>query len=289
MPRSLLATLFVFCLVVAPLANVRAESSPGYQPPIDVPFKARFDQSEQRYVLLLPNDYQEGNPRDLVIALHGHGSDRWQFATNERGECKGARDAAAAHGLIFVSPDYRAKTSWMGPAAEADLVQLIKKLKSKYGSRRVVLCGGSMGATSALTFTALHPDLVHGVVALNGTANHLEYENFQDAIRESFGGTKQEAPEEYYRRSAEFWPLHFSMPVALTTSGQDTAVPPGSVMRLADILKKLNPQVLHLHRPEAGHETSYDDTVEAMNFVLDRLGPTPVDPTERTARRSARR
>lgn len=289
MPRSLLAALYVFCLVVAPLANVRAESSPGYQPPIDVPFKAHFDRSEQRYVLLLPADYQEGQPRDLVVALHGHGSDRWQFATNERGECKGARDAAAAHGLIFVSPDYRAKTSWMGPAAEADLVQLIRKLKSKYESKRVILCGGSMGATSALTFTALHSGLVDGVVALNGTANHLEYENFQDAIGESFGGAKQEVPEEYYRRSAEYWPLQFTMPVALTTSGQDTAVPPGSVMRLADILKKLNPQVFHLHRPEAGHETSYDDTVEAMNFVIERLRPITKEFTVRNTKRSARR
>lgn len=289
MPRSLLAALFVFCLVVAPLAKVRAESSPGYQPPIDVPFKAHFDRSEQRYVLLLPADYQEGQPRDLVIALHGHGSDRWQFATNERGECKGARDAAAAHGLIFVSPDYRAKTSWMGPAAEADLVQLIKKLKSKYNCKRVILCGGSMGATSALTFTALHPGFVDGVVALNGTANHLEYENFQDAIGESFGGAKQQVPQEYYKRSAEYWPLQFTMPVALTTSGQDTAVPPGSVMRLADILKKLNPQVFHLHRPEAGHETSYDDTVEAMNFVLERLRPVPNKKSASRTKRSARR
>jgi len=280
---------FVLVLVVALLSKVHAESSPGFHPPVDVPFKAKFDGSEQRYVLLLPADYREGQPRDLVIALHGHGSDRWQFATNERGECKGARDAAAARGMIFVSPDYRAKTSWMGPAAEADLVQLIKKLKSKYNCKRVILCGGSMGATSALTFTALHPSLVDGVVALNGTANHLEYENFQEAIAESFGGTKQEAPEEYYRRSAEFWPLHFTMPMALTTSGQDTAVPPGSVMRLAEMIKKLNPRVLHLHRPEAGHETSYDDTVEAMNFVLDRLRPATVERTGRTAKRAARR
>ncbi len=289
MPRSLFTALFVFCLVVAPPAEVQAESSPGFQPPIDVPFKANVDQSEQRYVVLLPTDYKPGEPRDLLIALHGHGSDRWQFATNERGECKGARDAAAAHGLIFVSPDYRAKTSWMGPAAEADLVQIIKMLKSAYRINRVVLCGGSMGATSALSFTALHPRLVDGVVALNGTANHLEYENFQDAIGESFGGAKQEVPEEYYKRSAEYWPLQFTMPVALSTSGQDTAVPPGSVMRLAEILKKLNPAVLHIHRPEAGHETSYDDTVEAMNFVIERLCPVSKDITVRNTKRAARR
>lgn len=289
MPRSLFPIRFVLFVAVALLSQVHANSSPGFGPPLDLAFKANFDRSEQRYVLLLPADYKEGQPRDLVIALHGHGSDRWQFATNERGECKGARDAAAAQGMIFVSPDYRAKTSWMGPAAEADVVQLIKKLKSKYNCKRVILCGGSMGATSALTFTALHPGLVDGVVALNGTANHLEYENFQDAIGESFGGAKQQVPQEYYKRSAEYWPLQFTMPVALTTSGQDTAVPPGSVMRLADILKKLNPQIFHLHRPEAGHETSYDDTVEAMNFVLERLRPVPLKSSTSITKRSARR
>jgi pimeloyl-ACP methyl ester carboxylesterase len=267
--RQFVATFFLIALLVFPATSEGPAS--GYQPPVDVAFTATLDQSEQRYVLLLPVGHQTGQTRDLVIALHGHGADRWQFATNERGECKAARDAAAARGMIFVSPDYRAKTSWMGPAAEADLLQIIQELKAQYAIGRVVLCGGSMGGTSALTFTALHPEWVDGVVALNGTANHLEYEKFQEAIRESFGGSKQEVPEEYYKRSAEYWPLKFTMPVALTTSGLDTDVPPDSVMRLADILKKLNPAVLHIHRPDAGHATSYEDTVAAMKFVLERL------------------
>lgn len=260
-------------LALAFAVTLLATAAPasGYQDPQDRTFTATRDQTEQHYVLLLPTDFAAGQTRDLLVALHGHGSDRWQFAQDARGECKGARDAAADRGMIFVSPDYRAKMSWMGPAAEADTVQLIAALKKEFSIGRVVLCGGSMGATAALTFTALHPDLVDGVVALNGLANHLEYENFQDAIGESFGGSKQQVPEEYYRRSAEYFPLKFTMPVALTTSGQDTTVPPGSVMRLAEILKKINPAVFHLHRPETGHETSYDDTLEAMNFVLGKL------------------
>lgn len=269
-PRLLARSLIVLiALVVFPAAA--EDLATGFQPPVDVAFTATLDQSEQRYVLLLPVDYQAGQPRDLLIALHGHGSDRWQFISNERGECKGARDAASARGMIFVSPDYRAKTSWMGPAAEADLLQIIQDLKAQYTIGRVVLCGGSMGGTSALTFTALHPELIDGVIALNGTANHLEYENFQEAIQASFGGTKQAVPEAYYKRSAEYWPLNFTMPIALTTSGQDTSVPPASVMRLAEILTKLNPQVLHIHRPEAGHATSYEDTRAALDFVLERL------------------
>ena len=54
----------------------------------------------------------------------------------------------------------------MGPAAEADLVQIISDLWKQRATRRLVLSGGSMGATSALTFAALHPNLVDGVAAL---------------------------------------------------------------------------------------------------------------------------
>jgi len=262
--------LLLAAFVLLPAFLAAAGPNPDFQPPADIAFTATLDQTEQRYILMLPQGYQPGEPRDLLIALHGHGADRWQFATHPRDECRATRDAAAEHGMILVSPDYRAKTSWMGPAAEADLLQIIGDLKKAYPIRHTILAGGSMGATSALTFTALHPDLIQGVVALNGTANHLEYEQFQEAIAESFGGTKQEVPEEYYRRSAEYFPLQFTMPVALTTGGQDTSVPPDSVTRLAAILQKLNPMLRHIHRPDVGHATNYEDTRDAIKFVLER-------------------
>lgn len=81
-----------------------------------------------------------------MVALHGHGSDRWQFVQNGRDECRGMRDAAARFGMLFVSPDYRAKTSWMGPAAEADLLQILDELHEKYPIRYTIVGGGSMGA-----------------------------------------------------------------------------------------------------------------------------------------------
>ncbi|MCB1207404.1 MAG: right-handed parallel beta-helix repeat-containing protein, partial [Verrucomicrobiae bacterium] len=111
----------------------------------DVTFRSNLDGSEQRYVELLPAGASEGEVRDVVLAFHGHGSDRWQFARDPRGECRGVREAAAKYGLILVSPDYRAKTSWMGPAAEADVVQIIAELKQRHHIGRVFLAGGSMG------------------------------------------------------------------------------------------------------------------------------------------------
>ena len=115
----------------------------------------------------------------------------------------------------------------------------------------------------------MHPDLVQGVVSFNGTANHLEYENYQDAIIASFGGTKQEIPEEYKRRSAEYWPERFTMPVAVTTGGQDTSVPPDSCTRLVAVLKKLNPNVLQMHQPEGGHSTTHEDSLAACEYVCE--------------------
>jgi pimeloyl-ACP methyl ester carboxylesterase len=238
----------------------------------DIAFTATADQTEQRYVILLPRQFDAGSTVNLLIALHGHGSDRWQFMTPSRDETRAALDIAAKHRMIYVAPDYRARTSWMGPRAESDLLQIIADLKREFRVGKVFLCGGSMGGSSALTFTALHPDLIDGVVAMNATANHLEYDNFQDAIAASFGGTKKTVPLEYKRRSAEYYPERFTMPVALTACGADKSVPPGSVMRLASVLEKLNRKVLLVYRENEGHATKYADAVQAFEFVLAAAG-----------------
>jgi len=220
---------------------------------------------------MLPKGLDATEPVDLVIALHGHGSDRWQFVRHNRAECRGLRDAAARYGMIFISPDYRAKTSWMGPDAESDVLQILDSMKEQYRVRHTFICGGSMGGTAALTFAALHPDRVDGVVALNGTANLVEYTGFQDAISRSFGGTKKEAPDQYQRRSAELHPECLTMPMAATVGGRDTLVPPDSVRRLFAVLRKQGRPVLLIDRPEGGHSTDYKDTTAAIRFVVEKV------------------
>jgi pimeloyl-ACP methyl ester carboxylesterase len=239
----------------------------------DVFFTASVDGSEQAYCEILPKGFRKSKSYDVIIGLHGHGADRQQFAKDPRGECKAFRDIAKKYKMIAITPDYRARTSWMGPKAETDLLDIIKKLKAEYKVKRVFLIGGSMGGTSSLTFAALHPDLVDGVTSMNGLANHLEYKKFQPAISKSFGGSKKEIPEEYKKRSAEFWPEKFTMPVAITVGGKDKIVPPTSVLRLAEALKKLKIPLLVIDRPEVGHETKYDDAMEAMEFMVEKAKP----------------
>lgn len=242
------------------------------QSPKEISFTSKLDHTTQKYLLSSPPGASAEQTIPLLILLHGHGSDRRQAFNDNVAEFRAARDVAAAHKMLVISPDYRAKTSWMGPAAEADMLQIFDDVKKQYRIGKAILAGASMGGSSALTFTALHPNLVDGVVAMNGTANHLEYENFQDAIKASFGGAKSELPAEYKTRSAEYWPERFTMPIAITAGGKDSTVPPASVLRLAEIVKKLRPDnVLLVYREDGGHSTTYDDSKAAFEFVIDKL------------------
>lgn len=242
-----------------------AQDMPGRMK--DVAFVSESDQTVQHYVEILPEGFDKEMKYDLLIGLHGHGSDRWQFAKDLRGECSSFRDFAAQHQMIAISPDYRAKTSWMGPAAEGDMVQIIQELRQKYRVGRIFIVGGSMGGTAALTFAAIHPGLINGVVSMNGLANHFEYGKFQDAIAASFGGDKQTIPMEYKKRSAEYWPEKLTMPIAFTVGKQDTVVPPESVIRLARVLQILGRPILLNVDKTGGHETGYNDAYDAMTFM----------------------
>ena len=260
---ALLAVVTVLAVVLTSLGDDRFRTE-------DVVFTAACDGTTQRYVRMFPKGFRPEMKHNVLIALHGHGSDRWQFVSGTSPTGVAARNAAAERGMILILPDYRAKTSWMGPKAEADVCQIIASIKEEYDVDKVILCGGSMGASSALTFAAIHPKLIDGVAAMNGTANHVEYGSFQDAIAASFGGTKSEVPAEYKKRSAEYWPERFTMPVGITASGRDTVVPPQSVRRLAGILERMHRPVLAIYREEMGHTSTPEDARRVIDFVLDR-------------------
>lgn len=109
-------TVFLSSILLLASLSVGAEADKTLQ---DVSFIARCDGTTQHYVVMLSEGFKAEESHSLLIALHGHGSDRWQFAQDPRDECRAARDVTAENRMIFVSPDYRAKTSWMGPKAEA--------------------------------------------------------------------------------------------------------------------------------------------------------------------------
>lgn len=237
----------------------------------DVSFVSELDKTVQKYVVLEPEGFRGSSKRILLVALHGHGADRWQYVREGRDECRATRDFAIKYGMLMISPDYRARTSWMGPAAQADVKQMLAEVRELYSVERVIVSGGSMGGTSALIFGALHPELVDGIVAMNPTANMEEYGEFQEAIAESYGGSKAEVPQEYRKRSSELHYERLTMPVAVTTGGKDTLVPPESTLRLVEKLRSAGRKVFLNHRSEGGHATTYDDGMQALEFVAEAL------------------
>ena len=79
----------LFCGSILPAAEPQVE---------DVAFRAAADGSEQRYVRILPADYDRHQACNLLIALHGHGSDRWQFARHWQRAQRACVAVAARHG-----------------------------------------------------------------------------------------------------------------------------------------------------------------------------------------------
>ena len=84
---KLIASFWLTAMVCATslLAGPRTE---------DVSFRATCDGTEQKYVIVFPDGFSADKPCAALIALHGHGSDRWQFVKDPRGECRAARDVA---------------------------------------------------------------------------------------------------------------------------------------------------------------------------------------------------
>ena len=279
-PYSAVSTTIIFAAAwLLLMAPQDAKSDEPFSDPVDHSFTSEFDQTLQRYVELRPQKLDSKSPLDVLIALHGHGSDRWQYIRETRGECRGVRQVAAENDMLFISPDYRAPTSWMGPAAEADTLQLIRYLRAKYKVRHLYLAGGSMGGTSALIFAALHPEEIDGVLAENATANMMEYQGFQDAVTVSYGGSKEENPDAYRRRSPELHSEKLTMPIALTVGGKDRVVPPDSVRRLANQLQQQDAdRILLINDPNGGHATNLNDTIKAMRFLVQQVNQIQSQP-----------
>ena len=58
------------------------------------------------------------------------------------------------------------------------------------------------------------------------------------------------------------------MPVSMTAGGKDDIVPPQSCLRLYDVLRQGKTPVKLIYQAEGGHETNYEDTKEALEFIF---------------------
>ena len=97
-----------------------------------------------------------GRKTDVLLVL-GDGGD----------EGAAAREFAAAHAMLVVSPKCPDGVPWTDPKAMAELKELVDDVLAKHPSGRVFVCGAGAGGTGALAYAGGDSLRVRGVTAFN--------------------------------------------------------------------------------------------------------------------------
>jgi dipeptidyl aminopeptidase/acylaminoacyl peptidase len=211
-------------------------------------FTASHDGSAQTYLVKDFRTAPAGEAPLLVVYLHGANSHQEQGLTagiydNAFGRLAGELEARAA---VYICPEYRG-SAWMGAAAEADLLDILRLAKEQFQPRKTLLMGGSMGGTSALIFGVLHPGAIDGVLALcPATAVAEMFPRFPEQFLASYGGSPQEAPVEYHKRSALYHaPQLARLPVAIIHGTDDQTIPIHHARLLTEELRRQDSPLLY--------------------------------------------
>lgn len=219
-------------------------------------FNCTADGSRWPYLVQIP----QGEPTALLLNLHGHYSDEWQGMTEEiYGDAFGrVRRECLARQWVYVCPWYGGN-SWMGPLAEAGMVDLIAALRERWPEVPLYLQGGSMGGSSALVFAVRQPQLLAGVIALCPAADVEQYydwccqraeqnatlENISDAIYTHYAAAGHDFHTELRRRSALRHGERLTMPVYLRHGNADALIPVEWTRQLAEKLRELGRKVVY--------------------------------------------
>jgi pimeloyl-ACP methyl ester carboxylesterase len=251
-------------------------------PAVEGEFWSLYDGTRQPYVL----ECGGSQPGGVVIALHGHGSDRHQFLNDTLygGSLGALKQALRKRNIALATLDYRGKTSWLSPAAESDIGQLFALLVGQLGITSTILIGGSMGGSAAVAFAARNPQYVAGVIALCPATDIGEFYKW---CRDQAGGTPHEladAIEQSHGRSPNLDPAYFAglsafcnlelpFPVVLAHGDADGLIPVDNSRRLARALKTAGTDVLYDEISGGDHDAP---VVQAnwdrwLNFVVSHI------------------
>jgi poly(3-hydroxybutyrate) depolymerase len=125
-----------------------------------------------------PQASPDGQPLQVLIALHGMGGNGADFAN-------ALASQADAHGWLIVAPTVNygdwtdpAQISHEDPSLVAWLSDYVRNLAARTGytvQPRVLLFGHSRGAQLALRFTEIHPEEVSGVSAVSAGTYTLPF------------------------------------------------------------------------------------------------------------------
>jgi predicted peptidase len=117
------------------------------------------DGGDLLYALVLPDDYVEGEPRPLILALHP-GGERMRYYGSFYARAL-VVPAAAELKAIIVAPDCPAQAKgWGDPSADRAVTTLLDKITAEHAidRQRVLVTGFSMGGRGTWFMAAHHAD-----------------------------------------------------------------------------------------------------------------------------------
>jgi len=210
-----------------------------------------------------------------VVCLHGHGSHGDQLYTRPD-----IRDwwlsRFLQHRVGILTPNLR-DNAWMGPAAAADLHELLAWTRNQYRVKRFLFFSGSMGGTGNLIYAVLHPDDVAAAVALGAASDPASYRRWcrtqqggvvheiADAIEESYG----DHADLYHRHSPLKHASKLTMPVYLAHGADDAIIPVDQSQRLANAMAG-RPNFIYREIPSGDHDSPLADG-DAFDWAIARL------------------
>ena len=174
--------------------------------------KSKILNSERKYAVYLPSDYDHSNREYPVLyLLHGAGDDHTGWV--QFGEVKSIADNANKEGLstsmIIVMPD--AQTGKRGYFNDIDnnwnyedfffqefIPFIEKKYRIKSEKRYRAIAGLSMGGGGTFIYALRHPDMFSSACPLSGYMGKLSYNEFYESNEEKLKKYRREKVFNYY-------------------------------------------------------------------------------------------
>lgn len=244
-------------------ADLAAPIAPGI---LERKFSSPWDGTEQSY---LEKNFGGG---DLtIICLHGAASHQDQGMTagiygNAFGHWAGE---LSRRGALYICPEYRGG-SWMGPAAEADVREILRRIRGSGFGGKIFLVGGSMGGTAALIFASRFPEEIDGVFAMCPATDVIAmFPRFSEQFLSSYGGSPDEIPQIYTERcSRNFTEALARLPIFFVHGTDDALIPVEHSRILATRLRERNARFRYVELPGGDHDAPIAFPLpEALHFL----------------------
>lgn len=252
---------------IAPALTLKNPIAPGIERKT---FVSSFDDSAQTY--LEKNFGADGSGPLVLIYLHGALSHQEQGMTAGIYQNAFGRwgEELAARRAVYLCPEYRGN-SWMGPAAESDVSDIIRGVKTRYPACRLILAGGSMGGTSALIYASHHPEALDGVIALcPATDPAMMFERFPDHFRVSYAGSPAEVPDVFAERTSRNRATALAtLPISIVHGSADGIIDVEHSRMLVRLLREGNAWCHYQEIPGGDHDSPLQIPLgEMLDFVL---------------------